>query len=442
MSRGPSTWPERYTSIALALLIVSVLGSIVSERASLVAGGVALAAFPGAVLVASVRTRVVSCILAAAGLLCLVVSVQFFGERVELSHLGSLNQDLVAMLVGGAFVRGVLSAASLPAAAKLTGTGAVMRTAFVSHFMGSILNIAAIGLVGDRLRGNGRLSVNNASLLTMAYSTAALWSPFWTVTALILTHFPGTSLLPVSISGVVFAGALLAAGTLLNVRKRSPAELADPGFPLHPGVLAVPTALIVFVVGMHSFLPNTPVPRLVLLALICIPFVFGIVRLGWSVTRQRFARVATLGLTGFSNESALFIAAGIFTVGGSMLTSHLPFQLSGVTPSVLSAWLLTVAIALLSLVGVHPIVTVSISAALAFLVPSGGILYAAAIAWGWSIAAPVGPLAGTVVYLSQRYRIPGKSLITANLPFAGMALAAAYPGIACAEQLARLWGSG
>src|SRR5699024_7538308 len=111
-------------------------------------------------------------------------------------------------------------------------------------------------------------------------------------------------------------------------------------------------------------------------------------------------------------------AAGIFSVGGSTLTAYLPFHLAGVPPTVLTAWLLVVAIVLLSLIGVHPIVSISLAAAMALLAPDGAFVYAAAIAWGWSIAATVGPLAGIIIYTSQRYGVADRSLIKANLPYA------------------------
>lgn len=431
---------QRAVSLLTAVLICCVLVSIAIPWFTAVAGVAALVTLIGVFLESTPRTRIVVAILVGVGVVSGLLSIFLFDSPLEASGLHRLNQDLIAMLAGGAFVRGVLTFTDNAPKSKLTGIPAVLRTAYTFHFMGAVLNMVSIGIVGDRLQRNGKLSLNNAALLSQNYSIAALWSPFWMVAALIFSYFPTVSVLPLSATGIGFAIVLILAASLWNAKQRTPDELRDPGYALQPSILALPVTLIVFVVIGHTVLPNTPVPRLVLLALIIIPFLFGIFRTGPRVTTQRFVRVATSGLTSSANESALFIAAGVFTVGGSMLTAHLPFQLSSVPPSVLSAWLLTVAIALLSLLGVHPIISISLASALALLVPEGAVLYAAAMAWGWAIAAPIGPLAGTVIYVSQRYAIPSRQLIKQSLPFAVFAIVLAYPGIYVMDSLSRLWG--
>ncbi len=109
-------------------------------------------------------------------------------------------------------------------------------------------------------------------------------------------------------------------------------------------------------------------------------------------------------------------------------------------PTALTAWLLTVAIVLLSALGVHPVISVSVAAAMAMFMPEGGPLYAAAVLWGWSLASAVGPLAGTVIFISQRFGVKDKDLILANVPFTVLGLALAYPAIYVAGVLTAAWG--
>lgn len=425
----PSPRGGVFASVTTAILICCVLVSIAFPRFTLIAGVAAAVALLGTLLVATRRTRNIALLLTGIGVTAAVLSIIIFEMRPETAQLGRFNQDLVAMLASGAFIRGVLTFSDAPAEAKLKGRPAVVRTAFVTSFVSSVLNMVSIGIIGDRLERKGRLSMNNAALLAQSYAVAALWSPFWTITALVVVYFPTVSLLPQAATGIVFAIVLLFFIAFWNASRRSPEELEERGYSLQPKMLFLPLALIVIVIGGHFLLPDTPVPRLVALASVLVPLVFGLVRLGVRETAGRFARVVTHGLTSSANESALFIAAGIFTVGGSMLMMHLPFNLSSIPPSVLSAWLLSVAIVLLAMVGVHPIVSISIASAMMLLVPGGETLYAAAIAWGWCIAAPIGPLAGTVIYISQRYSLRDRSLIAANFPFAIAAIVLAFPAI-------------
>lgn len=429
-SAAPSNSPGgTFASVTTAALIACVLVSIAYPRFTIVAGVAAAVALIGTLLVATKRTRNIALLLTGIGVAAAVLSIILFDMRLEVPQLGRFNQDLVAMLASGAFIRGVLTFSDAPAQAKLRGRPAVLRTAVVTSFVSSVLNMVSIGIIGDRLERKGRLSMNNAALLAQSYAVAALWSPFWTITALVVVYFPSVSLLPQGSVGIVFAIVLLLFISFWNASRRSPEELEEHGYSLQPRMLFLPIALIVIVLGGHFLLPDTPVPRLVTLASLAVPLVFGLVRLGVRTTAGRFARVVTHGLTSSANESSLFIAAGIFTVGGSMLFAHLPFNLSSITPTVLSAWLLAVAIVLLAMVGVHPIVSISIASAMMLLVPGGETLYAAAIAWGWCIAAPIGPLAGTIIYISQRYQLRDRSLIAANVPFAIIAIVLAFPAI-------------
>src|SRR5699024_801622 len=142
------------------------------------------------------------------GITCAVSSVVLFDSAFELAQLGRLNQDLVAMLAGGAFIRGIVRASKPVSVSRLTGRSAVLRTAYVSHFIGSVLNFVSIGLVGDHLQRGGRLTLNNAALLSQSFVLGALWSPFWSVSALVVIYFPTVALLPISATGLAFAFVL------------------------------------------------------------------------------------------------------------------------------------------------------------------------------------------------------------------------------------------
>lgn len=435
----PRIAATRFASLSTAATIALVLLSIIFDWAILAAGAAALVMLIAALFVANPRSRAVAVILITIGVLCAISSIVWFDSSFDLAQLGRLNQDMVTMLAAGAFIRGVFTFRKSTTPPRLTGGAAVLRTSYVNHFMGSVLNFVAIGIVSERLQRLGRLSVNNAALVSQSFVTGALWSPFWTVTALVVAYFPTVAFLPISATGLMFAIAIIAVSALWNVKRRTPEELREPGFPLQPYILALPVALMVFVMVGHAFLPDIPVPRIVILASLVIPFFLGTVRSGIRKTSRQFTRIATRGLTSSSNEVVLFISAGIFTLGGSMLTAHLPFQLSAITPTVLTAWLLTVAMVLLSMVGVHPVVTVSVAAAMAMFVPEGGVLYATAIFWGWAVASTVGPLAGTVIYLSQRFGVRDRSLIVANMPFMLFGVTLAYPAIYVTSLLSAAW---
>jgi hypothetical protein len=180
----------------LSVLIVVVLASIAWPPLNAAAGVVALALLVPALFVASRRTRVVSILIASLGIGSGVVAATL-GEFPSLVHTGRLNQDLIAMLAGGLFIGLTVRRARghIPSSTGSTGTGstdaestvagstvagseandvvawhrtgvaAVFRTAAVTHLFGSVLSMVSVGIVGDQLSAQSRLSARDATLL-------------------------------------------------------------------------------------------------------------------------------------------------------------------------------------------------------------------------------------------------------------------------------------
>ena len=417
----------------LSALIALVLASIVWPQLSALAGLVGLLLLVPALVTAGSRTRSVAILITAIGLAC-AVAAAMLGELPSLSHTGKLNQDLIAMLAGGAFVGLTLRSrggtAEIAPESQLSGIPAVFRTGLVIHLLGSVLNMVTLGLVGDRLSAQTRLDVRDAGLLARSYSIAALWSPFWTVTALIVVLVPGVSLWLLFGIGAIFAVVFLALSTWQNAASRGPAVREFRGYSLAPRQLIVPVALVVVVLGSHFLLPETPVPRLVLLASVGVTLVILWVRFGPQEAARMMSRVANRDLAASVNEVALFLAAGVMTVGASLLLSAVDFQLALPPFGPLLAWLLVLTIVVLSAVGVHPIIGISLTVSLLQPFTGDPTLLAAAITWAWAISAPTGPLSGNTIFLSQRYGLSAGTIVRQNLPYGLIGLALAAGGLA------------
>lgn len=424
------------TAPLLLALVVLVLLSIPFPQLTLAAGAITALALIATLASSTSRTRMVAFILLGIGLACLIVAWARFGEPPELGYLRQMNQDIIGLIASGAFVRTTISITSDKKPPRLSGKPAVVRTAFVTHFMSAVLNVVTLGIVGDRLKGESKLSMSNSSLITQSFATASLWSPFWVVAAVIVSHTPSAPLLKLSVVGIAFAAVLLLLASIWNASSRTPEELTEHGYALQPKLLLLPAFLIAVVLIGHLLLPSTPVPRLVLLASVCVPLLTSLGQKHPLRALRGYGRATFGELRRSANESALFISAGVLTIGGSALIVHVPFSLAELPDTVTMAWCFALAMTLLSLLGVHPIITISAAYAMGLVTPENTTLYAAAMFWGWCMALPVGPIGGTLIFMGQRFGSPVREMIKRNLPFVLIAIPMSWLGIAAAASFA------
>ena len=105
---APAGAAQTLLARGLSVLILLVLASIIWPPISDVVGLVGLLLLIPALVIAGTRTRIVAILITAIGLAC-AVAAAMLGVLPSLGHTEKLNQDLIAMLAGGAFVGLTLS---------------------------------------------------------------------------------------------------------------------------------------------------------------------------------------------------------------------------------------------------------------------------------------------------------------------------------------------
>lgn len=407
-------------------LILGVIASVWWPPGSLIAGACALAALVPGLALAAPRTRLVCALLLAIGLGCLAWSVLATGRALDLADLGRANQDMIGMILGTAFIRLALDAGAVGVRSRLRGTAAVLRTGLVVHLLGAILNMVTLVIAGDRLSGRTRLAPADAALIARGYATAALWSPFWVVSAVAVSIVPEVNLGRLAAVGGAFAAVYLLLSGLMNARGRGPGLPGYVGFPFSSALLLVPALLAAVVLAGHWLLPDTPIPRLVLLAAVLVPLAVRAWRSGPREAAGAFWREGVGALPGSASEASLFVSAAVLAVGGGRVIDHFGLVLPVEAFTANVAWGVVVAIVLGSVLGLHPLVTIAALAGLVLPLHPDPTLFGVAIAWGWSVAAPVGPLSGITLLLSERYGLSNRRLVVANLPTALLGLGLAW----------------
>lgn len=417
----------------LALLVVAVGVSVAVPQATLGAGALTLLAAAVGLLIVRRAQLVISVVLVACGLAALTAGL-LLGHAPSVSQALAVNQDLIGMLASVSFLR-LIAAPAEAAGPRLSGAAAVWRTAAAVHLLGSVINISALNMVGDRLSVRGRLSRLNELILSRSFSAGAFWSPFWGANAAAIAYAPGAQTNVLVVCGLALTSVALLYSVTAVVRRFRGRLDGYHGYVLTARTLQVPLLLVAIVLTLHLLLPDVPITRLVLVGAVGITVVTLLLR-DPAAAAPRLSRHVRTGLPALSGELTLFAAAGVLAIGLGSLFSAVDLELPFARFTVPLAWLATVVMAAMSLVGVHPVISIAAVAALIAPLQPDPTLYAMAgmIAWGASAAA--GPISGLNIFLNGRFGADNFAIARTNLLYLAVILILAGPTLLLCATLA------
>ncbi len=339
-------------------------------------------------------------------------------------HVGSFdwegalarNHGMLSMIAAVSFLRLV----SLPRAAHEealpTGCAAFVKTLVGVHLFSAVINISTVMIVGDRLHRRAPLDRSSALLLSRGFSSAALWSPFFAAMATTLTYAPQARL-PVLVAVGLPLAACALFYTYRELRARDVNALSTfHGYPVHAGNLRIPVLLAAGVFATHELIPSLSVLTVITLLSPLLTFVVLAGRDPLRSVRTMAGHVRDR-LPEMSGELVLFLGAGVLATGLAAVVASLgewsPF--TNFDGSSASATLL--AMVALAVVGVHPVITISVVAVLAQPGTPDPNLLALTFLMAWSLGASSSPLSGLHLILQGRYGIAGWRFTRWNLGY-------------------------
>ncbi|MFC2991570.1 hypothetical protein [Halomonas tibetensis] len=360
-------------------------------------------------------------ILAGLGLVLTVVAVLGFGAEIAWHRLLDGNSYVVAMLVGVSFIGliGTHRGHAAPPGSAVTGRRGTAGTWLGVHLLGAILNLSTVFMVGDRLKRHGELSLPQLLALNRGLSSAALWSPFFASMGVVMTLAPEmrfTTILVIGLPLGMLAGTL----SLLDLSRRF--DLSDvAGYSLSPKSLLMPVGMAALVLLFHYGL--TPGLSIVSIITFLLPAVALTSNLPqgplWALRRVRSHTLERL--PAMRGEISLFLCAGLLTQGLSALIGAATgnqwalFAHFG-APQAVASFLAIVASAV---IGLHPIIGVSVLASMLEVSGDRQTLFAFVALTSWAVGTSVGPLSGINLSLQGRYGISGTVMMRQNLGYAG-----------------------
>jgi len=326
------------------------------------------------------------------------------------------NHAMLAMIAAVTFLR-LVSVPQRAEAPGPAGGAAFRRTLLGLHLFSAVINVSAVMIVGDRLARGGALTRAHARLLSRAFSTAALWSPFFVAMATTLTYVPDARPPVLVAVGLALAACALVFTLWETSRADTAALAAFHGYPLRAESLRVPLLLALGVFVSHGALPGLSVLTLITALAPALTVALAWHRWGAPQAAATLVHHVRSRLPEMSGELSLFLAAGLFATGLAAIMGELgawvPFaRLTGTTAS-----LTLLGMVLLAVIGVHPVISISaLAVVLAPIAPDPNLL-ALTFLVAWSAGASTSPLSGLHLILQGRYGLRGSRLARWNLGY-------------------------
>ncbi|UTA81332.1 hypothetical protein J4377_07675 [Halomonas sp. XH26] len=367
------------------------------------------------------RSRIQAGVLITIGVLMLVVARVIYGANVNWPAMLQGNVFVATMLVGVSFISLIGTQGNKrPLGKRVTGADGVLRTWLGVHFLGTILNLSTIFMVGDRLARRSPLTMPQLLALNRGLSSAALWSPFFASMAVVIALAPEVQYGQIALIGFPLA-MLSGLLTTLELRRRFDLTEVD-GFSLSPRSLLMPASMAALVMLFHFWLTPSLTIVSIITFLLPVVAVLSNLREGTRFTLRRIRQHTTTRLPAMRGEISLFLAAGLLTLGLSTLVAAAAgdewtlFATFGMWQAMVSF----AAITLSALAGLHPIIGVSVLASILNLASGEQTLFAFVALSAWAVGTSVGPLSGINLSLQGRYGISGYRMMKNNLLYAAM----------------------
>jgi hypothetical protein len=150
---------------------------------------------------------------------------------------------------------------------------------------------------------------------------------------------------------------------------------------------------------------------------------------------RRMAEHSVRNLPAMSSELVLFLAAGLLVAGLTPLADRaagwLPFDVF----TAWEAWTLVAVMAAVSALGLHPVISIAVSAGVLAPLEPNPTLFAMAGLIAWGLQAAGGPLTGLNIVLQGRYGIDSFTLARWNLKYVGTLLVLSGGALAWCQAL-------
>lgn len=333
------------------------------------------------------------------------------GVSIHWEQALTTNLPLLAMFVAVSFL--TLTNSSDGEDALPQGRTAVVATAIGTHLLGAVINLSVLFVFGDRLTRKSLLGKGQLVVLSRSFTAAAWWSPFFIATGVALTYAPEMHWQEAMVPGLLMSAISL---VYSSIEVSCLHKGTFVGYPLKGQGMVVPLFLAALVLLIHLQWHQVRV-----LLLICL-----FAPVGTLVFMPGRPRISTLAdyianrMVSIASPFALFLAAGVFSTGIQSLTYLYPslFQLHDTSLSPMLFALISAAMILVGIAGVHPVISISIVSPLLLPLEPDHSQLGFLFLTSWAISTCSSPLSGVGLVMVSRFQVEPKTIIRSNLLYA------------------------
>ena len=334
---------------------------------------------------------------------------------LDLTRAISANIHVIALIASVTFLRLISLPGDQAQAPLPTGKTALVKTAWGLHLFASVINLSAVMIFGNRMEKAAKINRLQAVLFSRAFCNGCYWSPFYVSIATALVYAPGSDFITLVLAGLPIALSGLLITTLQLVRDDESEKTC--GYPLRFEALLVPLLLSIAVILLNRLFPEFPVLTLITILSFLLALLALVLRTPSTAFRQIGVHIVS-GLPDMYRELMLFLAAGVMATGIATLlaSSEISLGITSVSPLIAGSFIL--AAMAFSLLGVHPIVTISIVGSLLSNTSYNVNLLGVAMMMMWGNSIVVSPLSGINLALQGRFGISSFSIMRWNAGYA------------------------
>ncbi len=345
----------------------------------------------------------------------------FNGVPIPWASVISQNTGLLTMVVSVGLLK-LLMQSRLAHKDKLpVGKKAYWNTLVSLSLFGSVINISAPVLIGDRLTLNRPMDYFTAASVSRVFCACSTWSPFFAGTAVVLTAVPGASIVPLMINGLpLLIFVLLAQYFVALFWHREKLENFH-GYPLQLESLWVPFTLACLVMLSSVLLPSVSILISIAVGAILLTIVTLFIQTGLAATALSLHKFVIQELPKSLNELQLFLSAGVLAAGLKSMV-QVGIIASPITHySALAAAQVLALMVIVAAMGVHPIIQIAAITPLLLETNPDPILLGLTYMFAWGLGTAASPLSGTQLVIQGRYGIAAWRGAVQNWPFVAIA---------------------
>ena len=346
---------------------------------------------------------------------------------VSITEALSRNAALVTMLLSVGFLKLVLLPARLPAdalpvttdAALPVGRRAYLHTLLTTALFGSIINISAPVIIGDRLTAHKPMSLFLDKSLARIFCACATWSPFFAGMAVVVLSVEAVRLPVLMLGGFPFMVMAIVLTYWRAVTAEPQAVAAFEGYPLKLSSLSAPALLAVAVMTGSVAFPAVSILVVIAVSALLLS-VLMLLRHGFRSMLQKVMTHILDGMPQSVNEVLLFLAAGVLASGLVAITQGESINLPVSEYSVTTASTTLALMILVAACGIHPVIQISVITPVLLTLQPQPELLALTFLLAWGLGTLASPLSGTHLVFQGRYGIPAWRGALQNLRYVGV----------------------